>query len=278
MIDAHQHFWQLSRGDYAWIDDTVAPIRRDYLPKDLIPLMRAAGVTGTILVQATDTLEETDYMLHLGAQYDFIQGVVGWVDFSSPTASLSIDRQRRNPLLKGLRPMLQSIEDSEWILRPDVQGAITHLLDCDLRFDALIQPRHLGAIIRLAHAYPDLPIVIDHLAKPKMGGGSKPDEDWVDGMRLLGRLPNVWCKFSGMVTEIGPNWQISDLKPFADLILDSFTPERVMWGSDWPVLNLAGDYLRWVDTARDLTAHLSAREQAHIFSGAARAFYGLDAG
>lgn len=276
MIDAHQHFWQLQRGDYSWIDDSVAPIRRDFQPEDLIPEMREAGVTRTILVQAADTLEETDYLLSLAAQHEFIAGVVGWVDFRAPTAQLSIDRLRSNPVLKGLRPMLQSIEETDWILRPDVQPALRHLLDCGLRFDALIQPRHLGAIVRLAHAYPDLPIVIDHLAKPKMGGGQKPMAEWLDGMKLLGQLPNVWCKLSGMVTEIGPDWQIGDLSPFAKVVIEAFGPEKLMWGSDWPVLNLAGDYQRWVEVARALTAPLGPAAQTRIFEGSARAFYGLE--
>lgn len=275
MIDAHQHFWRLDRGDYAWPNDSVAPIFRDFAPGDLAPLLAQAGVTQTVLVQANDTLAETDFLLDLAERTDFVAAVVGWVDLAAPDARAVIDRLRQHPKLKGLRPMLQNIAETDWILRPEVQPALAHMQATGLRFDALIQPRHLRPLLVLARDYPGLPIVIDHIAKPGMGQGRQPDPDWQAGIEALAACPNVWCKLSGMVTEIGPNWQTRDLLPFAQVVLRAFGAERVIWGSDWPVLNLASDYPTWVQTAKALAAHLSAAEVSDIFEGNARAFYGL---
>lgn len=275
MIDAHQHFWTLGRGDYPWPNETVAPIFRDFSPDDLAPLLARAGVKQTVLVQATDTAAETEFLLDLAERHGFIAGVVGWVDLSATNAIAEIDRLRANPRLKGLRPMLQNIEDTDWLLHADVQPALAHMAETDLRFDALIQPRHLPVIAEIARRHPGLQIVIDHIAKPKMGDGRRPDNDWTDGMRRLSDCPNLWCKLSGMITEIGPEWQRADIAPFAATVLDAFGPERVMWGSDWPVVNLAGEYLRWLETAYALTADRSEAERAQIFGETATQFYGL---
>lgn len=275
MIDAHQHFWQLSRGDYDWPNDTVAPIFRDFGPGDLAPQLAAAGVTQTVLVQATPTVEETEYLLRLARTTDFVAGIVGWVDFEAADASETIDRLAADPMLKGLRPMLQSIDDTDWILRPSAEPALRHMAARGLRFDALIQPRHLGAVATLARRHPDLAIVIDHIAKPRMGAGLVPDPAWRDGMAALAALPNTWCKLSGMVTEIGPGWTAADLAGHGREVLERFGPSRLMWGSDWPVLTLAGSYADWLAQARALAADLSSSEQMQLFDGTARAFYGL---
>lgn len=275
MIDAHQHFWRLERGDYPWPNASVAPIFRDFGPEDLAPLLKRAGVERTILVQATDSLAETEFLLQFAAESPTVAGVVGWVDLAAPEAMAQIDKLRRDPLLKGLRPMLQSIAQTDWILRPEVQPALAHMAAVGLRFDALIQPRHLAPLKIMAQAHPDLRIVVDHLAKPRMGGGLIPDPEWTAGMRALAERPNLWCKLSGMLTEIGPAWRRADLEPFVGVAMEAFGPERVLWGSDWPVVNLAGAYQTWVETAQALTAHLDAAAQARIFAGSARAFYGL---
>lgn len=274
MIDAHQHFWRLSRGDYAWPNDSVAPIFRDFGPDDLLPLLDAAGVRQTVLVQATDSVAETDYLLQIARSCDRVAGVVGWVDLAAADAIATIDRLRADPMLKGIRPMLQNIAETGWINRPEVQPALAHLTRTGLRFDALIQPRHLPPILAMVQAHPDLPVVIDHLAKPAMTGAA-PDEAWLSGMSRLAAHANVHCKLSGMVTEIGPDWRPEDLTPYARHVLTAFGPERVIWGSDWPVLNLAGDYAGWMQTARGLVAHLPATAQDAIFGGNARRFYGL---
>ncbi len=275
MIDAHQHFWQLGRGDYDWPNESVAPINRDFGPDDLGPLLSAAGVRQTVLVQATPTVAETQFLLNLAARTPFVAGVVGWVDLTAPDAIATIDALRRDSMLKGLRPMLQSIQDTDWILQPAAEAALRHMAAVGLRFDALIQPRHLDAMARLARRHPDLAIVIDHLAKPRMGQGILPDAAWLDGMTALAELPNVWCKLSGMITEIGPGWQPEELGAHAAHVLARFGASRVMWGSDWPVVNLAGNYADWLSMARRLTSGLSPAEASMVFEGTARAFYGL---
>ena len=277
VIDAHQHFWRLSRGDYPWPNKEVAPIFRDFGPEDLAPLLTRAGVARTILVQATDTVAETEWLLEVARDFPAVAGVVGWVDLAAPDAIATIDRLRRDPLLKGLRPMLQNIDETDWILRPDVEPALAHMVRVGLRFDALIQPRHLPAILTLATRHPDLPIVIDHVAKPRMGRRIAPDADWIAGMRALAARPNVCCKLSGMITEIGPDWQLEDLAPFAAIVLDAFGASRCMFGSDWPVVNLTGDYQCWMEAAQRLAWGLTASEKDSLFTRSARCFYGLEA-
>lgn len=276
MIDAHQHFWRLSRGDYAWPNEAVAPIFRDFAPADLEPLLAEADIRQTVLVQANDTVAETHFILDIANRTPWVAAVVGWVDLMSADAIAAIDGLRRHRKLKGLRPMLQNITDINWILDPAAAPAIAHMEAVGLCFDALIQPRHLGAIAELARRYPSLPVVIDHIAKPKMGGGLNPDRSWTKGMSDLARLPNVWCKLSGMTTEIGRGWHQSDLEPFARSVLSAFGPRRVIWGSDWPVVNLAGDYMSWLNAAQGLTAHLSESDRNLIFDKNARSFYGIE--
>ena len=275
MIDAHQHFWALGRGDYAWPNADVQPIFRDFMPEDLLPHLEAAGVAQTILVQANDKVAETEFLLSLAAKYQWIAGVVGWVDLGSAQALGEIDRLAQDPKLKGLRPMLQSIEQTDWIMADAQQPALAHMAQKGLRFDALIQPRHLPQIAALAWRHPQLAIVIDHAAKPKMGAGQGPDAEWRAGMAQLAQRPNICCKLSGLVTEIGPHWQIEDLQPFTRHLLDSFGPSRLIWGSDWPVLNLASDYASWKSCTDALLQDLNPQERAMIFGENARRFYGI---
>ncbi|MEV8467653.1 amidohydrolase family protein [Fluviibacterium sp. DFM31] len=275
-IDAHQHFWTLSRGDYPWPNESVALIFRDFGPGDLAPLLAAAGINRTILVQATDTVAETEFLLDLAARNEFVAGVVGWVDLTALDAVATIDRLRADPGLKGLRPMLQNIEATDWILQDAAAPTLAHMEAAGLRFDALIQPRHLPVIDKLAGRYPGLPIVIDHIAKPVMGGGVAPDADWADGIGRLATRDNVWCKLSGVVTEAGPGWTTGDLAPFAAHVLDAFGAGRVMFGSDWPVVTLASDYATWAQTADWLIADLPAPEQAEVRGGTAARFYGIN--
>lgn len=276
IVDAHQHFWTLARGDYAWPNESVAPIFKDFGPQDLEPLLVAAGVDRTVLVQATDSVDETRFLLDLAGKSDRIAAVVGWVDFASDAAVKTVQDLAKNPLLKGLRPMLQGIEQSDWILQGAAEAVLTQMISADLRFDALVQPRHLPHLFELAKRHPSLAIVVDHLAKPEMGEGREPDHLWRMGMESLAARPNVYCKLSGMVTEIGPDWKLQDLQPFAKTILDCFGPDRVMFGSDWPVVNLASDYASWLTAARSLLSGLSESDVSKIMGGTARKFYGID--
>lgn len=276
IVDAHQHFWTLARGDYAWPNESVAPIFKDFGPQDLEPLLVAAGVDRTVLVQATDSVDETRFLLDLAGKSDRIAAVVGWVDFASDAAVNTVQDLAKNSLLKGLRPMLQGIEQSDWILQDAAEAVLTQMVSADLRFDALVQPRHLPHLFELAKRHPGLAIVVDHLAKPEMGEGREPDHLWRMGMESLAARPNVFCKLSGMVTEIGPDWKLQDLQPFAKTILDCFGPDRVMFGSDWPVVNLASDYASWLTAARSLLSGLSESNVSKIMGGTARKFYGID--
>lgn len=275
IIDAHQHFWTLSRGDYPWPNETVAPIFKDFAPDDLAPLLKAAGVDKTVIVQATDTVAETVFILDIAVQTDWVAGVVGWVDLSEGDAIATIDQLRQNPRLKGLRPMLQNIEDSDWISQDNVAPALEHMADVGLCLDALIQPRHLRALYGVTKRYPTLKIVIDHIAKPEMGNGRAPDPKWREGMSQLAELPNVHCKLSGMVTEIGPDWQYEDIAPFAEHVLDKFGPSKILFGSDWPVVNLASSYGVWRQTVNRLLSGFSDADRSKIMGGNAQAFYNL---
>ena len=274
IIDAHQHFWRIARGDYGWMTDQVAPIRRDILPADLEPLARTAGVTGTVLVQAAPTLDETRFLLALADRSPMIRGVVGWIDLTGDVAA-QLSRIA-HPALRGIRPMLQDIDDTRWILQDGVIDALRQVAGAGLRLDALITPRHLLVVEELARRVPSLPIVIDHCAKPVFDG-TDPGPDWRRGIDALAAHPQVFCKLSGLANEFGPGWSADTLRPVFDHVLQAFGPERLMWGSDWPVLELAGTYADWLQVAQILCAALSDADRAQVFGQTAIRFYDLDA-
>lgn len=272
IIDAHQHFWDITRGDYGWMDDSVAPIRRTILPDALAPLAAAAGVTGTVLVQAAPTLSETRFLLDLADQTPLVRGVVGWIDLTGDVeAQLAVIA---HPALRGIRPMLQDIADTDWILQPKVLDGLGRVASAGLRLDALITPRHLPAILRIAETLPQLPIVLNHCAKPAFQGAD-PGQAWRKGMSALAAHSQVFCKLSGLANEFGPGWSARTLRPVFDHVLAAFGADRLMWGSDWPVLELAGDYAGWLKAAQALAADLPPADRASLFSGTAARFYGL---
>ncbi|QDA36526.1 amidohydrolase (plasmid) [Paracoccus liaowanqingii] len=273
IIDAHQHFWRIARGDYDWMTEEVAAIRRDLLPADLEPLAHAAGVTGTVLVQAAPTVDETLFLLDLADRSPLVRAVVGWIDL---TGDVETQLSRiTHPALRGIRPMLQDIDDTDWILQDGVIDGLRRMADAGLRLDALITPRHLPVIDRLARLLPELPIVIDHCAKPVFDGAD-PGPEWRHGMTALAAHPQIDCKLSGLATEYGPGWSVDTLRPVFDHVLAAFGPARLIWGSDWPVLELAGSYPDWLTVAQDLTAALPEGDRALIFGRTALRFYGLD--
>jgi len=273
-IDAHQHFWRVARGDYGWLTPKDTPgLYRDYGPADLAPLLAAGRIDRTILVQAAETIAETRHLLDIAAITPFVAGVVGWVDFEARDAAAQILALAEDRKLKGLRPMQQDMEDKTWMLRPSLAPALAALQHAGLAFDALIKPPHLPHLPAFVARYPDLRIVIDHAAKPYIAHGEI--EPWLQRMRAVAAHPNVFCKFSGLATEAGDWWSAAKLKPYADALFDCFTPGRLMWGSDWPVLTLASDYASWLNAAEHLTSGLSLDECAAIFGGTAAAFYGL---
>jgi L-fuconolactonase len=273
-IDSHQHFWKIARGDYWWLTrDQFPKLYRDYLPDDLKPLLKDCGVDKTVMVQAAQTVDETKFLLSLADTTPFIAGVVGWVDFEAQDAAKQIAGLAKNKKLLGLRPMLQDLSDDNWILKPNLKPALKALPENGLRFDALIFPRHLPVIRKFLEQNPDLPVVIDHGAKPEIAKGEI--RDWEAGMRAIARETRAVCKVSGLATEAGPNWTPEKLKPYVEVLLDCFGAKRLMWGSDWPVLSMAGEYTAWLKIAESFTKHLSADDRAQIFGGTAARFYGI---
>ena len=274
-VDAHHHFWRLSRGDYGWLTKEAFPaLYRDYLPEDLLPLLKKCGIDKTVLVQGAQTVAETEFLLAIADRASFVGGVVGWVDLSARDAADQIARLARNGKLKSLRPMLQDLPEDDWILRPELRAGLEAIAKNGLRFDVLIFPRHLPHVVKFFARHSDLPMVIDHGAKPYIARGEI--DPWKSQMRAIARdFPNVCCKLSGLATEAAPGWTIENLRPYVDALLEMWGPSRLMWGSDWPVLNVAGSYVGWFEIAQALTAGLSGRERDEIFGGTAARFYGL---
>ena len=271
-VDSHHHVWRVARGDYDWLTPDM-PIYRDFTLADLRPHL--ADITATVLVQAAPTDGETAFMLTVARDsQDLVRGVVGWMDLAAADAVARVAALASEPLLKGLRPMLQDIADTDWILHPAVQPALNAMAQHGLRFDALIEPRHLPAMLSLVLRHPDLPIVIDHAAKPAIAQGAF--EPWATDIARLARETNATCKLSGLVTEAASNWHRNDLRRTVDHLIDCFGPARLMWGSDWPVVELAGGYARWRAATDYLLAGLDATSRDAVLGGTATMFYGLD--
>ena len=270
-VDSHQHFWTLSRGDYAWMTPDFKAIYKDFIPDDLAPLLKEKNVTETVIVQAADTVEETDFILNIASKTSYVKGVVGWVDFEDPNAKSQIDRLSQNSLLKGFRPMIHDIKDTNWMLRDSLSDSLSYLVQKGLSFDALVRPHHLKNLLLFAKKYPNLPIVIDHIAKPVIPKGEI--EEWFKDMGALASCDNIWCKFSGIVTEIGEGYKKNQIVPYVDRIFELFESQRIMWGSDWPVLTMAETYGNWFDLAQELCSGMSDNEQLNIFSRTAKNFY-----
>jgi L-fuconolactonase len=277
LVDAHQHFWQLARGDYGWLTPALAPIYRDYGPADLAPFLAEAGIGQTVLVQAAPTEAETDYLLDLAARTPPVAGVVGWVDLEAPDAAQRVRRAARRPKLVGLRPMLHDLADDRWVLRPELEPALTALADTGLVFDALVRPHHLPALSELTARHPSLRVVIDHAAKPDIArwrAGDAAFRAWAGALETLaGR--GLACKLSGLVTEARPDWQVDDLRPYVDAVLAAFGPERVLWGSDWPVVDRAGGYRRWRQATEALLGARPAATRRAVLGDSARRAYRL---
>ena len=277
MIDAHQHFWRLARGDYGWLTRELSAIYRDFEPADLAPLLARHGIERTILVQAAASEAETDYLLDLARRAPFVAGVVGWVDFDAADAPQRIRARAAEPRLKGLRPMIQDLEDDAWMLRPGLAPAFETMLDTGLRFDALVKPRHLAPLLALAERYPGLPLVIDHGGKPEIARwrpGDAAFEAWDGALAALARR-GAFAKLSGLVTEAGADCSAAALAPYVASLRRHFGPDRLLWGSDWPVVLLRGSYGDWRRMSEDMTAEWSPKERASLFGGAAARFYGL---
>ncbi|MGW3245689.1 amidohydrolase family protein [Streptomyces sp. NPDC001070] len=278
IVDAHHHLWDLSVRDQDWISGPrLAPLRRDFSLADLEPEAKAAGVTATVLVQTVTVAEETPEFLALAAGSDLVAGVVGWTDLTHPGVADRLAALRELPggeHLVGIRHQVQGEPDPEWLLRPDVLRGLRAVADAGLVYDLVVLASQLPAAARAAALLPELVLVLDHLGKPPIAGrGTLP---WADDVRSLAARPNTVCKLSGMVTEADwDSWTTADLAPYAGTVLDAFGPDRLMFGSDWPVCRLAASYAEVVDAARALTDGLDAGERQAVFSGTARRVYGL---
>ncbi len=272
-IDAHQHFWQLSRGDYDWLTPELSAIYRDFDYSDFVPIMDSHQVLGSVLVQAAPSYAETQYLLQLAAQHSRILAVVGWVDFASTDVRQQIEALAQRPKLRGLRPMIQDIDDVDWMLSDDLSDAFEAMIEHNLCFDALVLPKHLANLQRLIDRYPTLKVVIDHAAKPQIAEQSF--EPWATQIAKFAGYDNVYCKLSGLVTEASHTWQTSDLHDYSEHLLNTFGTEQLIWGSDWPVLNLAADYTRWINTSEALLDTLTDAQKQQIFSTNAINFYDI---
>jgi L-fuconolactonase len=277
-IDAHQHFWELSRPfNYGWLDaPRNAPIHRDYLPEHLEPLLRSAGVERSVFVQTQHDLAENRWVLGLAERYHFIAGVVGWVDLASPACESQLVELIDHPKFVGVRHVTHDEPDDDFIVRADVVRGLKVLEKHGVPFDLLFRVRHLRHAVPLAAQVPDLPLVLDHLAKPHIKDHRT--DDWLPAFRAAAARPNMFCKLSGMITEADwMHWQPADLRPYVQAALELFGPERLMFGSDWPVCELAGTYSQVIEALREALGPLSDTEQAHIFGGVAARVYGLAA-
>jgi len=277
IVDAHQHFWALERGDYAWLTPQLGVLHRDYGPDDLLPLLAAHGVDATVLVQAAPTEAETYFLFDLAKHHAFVAGVVGWTDFAAPEAAERIAMlvAAGAGKLKGLRPMIQDIADPAWLLRDDLDAAFAALTAHDLAFDALIKPAQMLPLLARLRRHQDLRAVIDHAGKPDIAYGGF--DAWAQGIAQLAGESGAYCKLSGLLTEAGDKTSFDDIAPYVAHVFDCFGAQRVIWGSDWPVLNLAGDYAHWLDLARALVRGLAHGQEDSVFAGNARRFYRLAA-
>ena len=274
-IDSHQHFWRYSPAEYGWMDDRMTRIQRDFLPQDLAPLLAACGLDGAVAVQARSSLEETRFLLELAREHDCVKGVVGWADLCALDLDAVLDELCQEPLLRGLRHVVQDEPDDDFLRREDFQAGVRKLAARGLVYDILIYPRQLDAAVAFAAALPDQPFVLDHLAKPDIAGART--DNWRGGFRGLAAMDHVLCKVSGMVTEAKWNaWQPDDFRAYMDEALDAFGIDRLMFGSDWPVALLAADgYQDVYQLVADWAQQLPEDEQAKLFGGNAARFYGL---
>lgn len=270
-VDAHQHFWALARGDYGWLTDSLEPIYRDFAPKDLAPLLKPNGIDKTVIVQAAPSIHETEYMLGIADATEFVGKVVGWINFEDRDHARHLERFSRHRKFTGIRPMVQDIPDPEWMHRHDVAWAYDAIQDLDLTVDALGFPVHAAPFLRLFEKYPDMRVVVDHCLKPQIRDNAF--DDWAQSIGRIASETGAYCKLSGIVTESAPGWTPDVIRPYAEHVIRVFGPDRVMWGSDWPVVNLASDYESWHRIAESFA---SPADRDKIFGQTAARFYGIE--
>ena len=271
-IDAHQHFWTYSPAHYRWISADMPELKRDFLPRHLLPLLRHQSFDGSIAIQARQDLEETNWLLELAEQNDFIKGVVGWVDLCSPDLPAQLEKFALNPKFVGVRHVLQDEPDDEFMLRPKFRRGIARLAEHDLTYDLLLYPRHLPAAAKLVREFPGQRFVLDHVAKPEIAAGLM--EPWERDICELAKFDNVFCKLSGMVTEARwKQWKPQDFHPYLDVVCEAFGSGRLMVGSDWPVCTLSAPYEETVGIVTDYVKKSMPGEADKIFGANSMNFY-----
>lgn len=273
-IDSHQHFWQYDPAEHVWMTDAMADLKRDHLPADLLPLLEQTGLDGTVAVQARQNLKETEWLLALADEYDFIRGVVGWVDLLSPDVRDQLALYAAHPRLVGVRHVVHDEPDDNFMLRPDFLRGLEALAEFDLAYDLLLFPKHLPVAAQVVQQFPRQRFVLDHIGKPLIKAGTL--APWDADLRALARFDNVYCKVSGMVTEAAWRaWQPADFVPFLEVVFDCFGIQRLLFGSDWPVCTLAADYPDVVDLVCVHSGALGAAAQERLFGRNAEEFYKL---
>jgi L-fuconolactonase len=272
-VDAHLHLWDPIRGDYGWLTPQLTPLYRRFAHSDVKPLLDAADIRGAVLIQAAPTAAETDYLLAIADSVPWVLGVVGWVDFDADDAVDVIARRSAHPKFVGIRPMLQDLADPLWILNPRRSRALEAMERHRIVFDALIRPLHLGAIAQLAAIHPKLKIVIDHAAKPSIG--MTVDQAWQSAMERITQFANVTCKISGLVTELAPGLEATMIAPYVKTLVRLFAHERLIWGSDWPVLTTSATYAEWVSLSHDCLSQLDPGGLQAVMGGNAMRTYGM---
>lgn len=274
VIDSHHHFWEIDRFDYSWMPEG-SPLATDYGPAELKPLTENAGVDYTVIVQAVSSPDEARWLLELADRYEFIAGVVGWVDLTDPEVGYTLDELQRSRYFVGVRHIWESEEDPGWIVNSGAIDGLKELARRDLAFDFLAKPPNLPYIPQVMNQVPDLRVVVDHIAKPLIADHVV--EPWLTDMRKVASINGVHCKISGMITEADhQNWTIDDLRPYVHHVLGMFGSDRLMFGTDWPVCTLAGSYEQVVGTVREILGSLSSTAKADVFGGTAARFYRLD--
>lgn len=275
-VDAHQHFWRLDRGDYAWLTPRQGSLYRDFVPDDLLAELADCEVRATVLVQAAATEAETRFLFDLARRHASIAGVVGWVDFEASDVRERIRSlvQEGDGKLKGLRPMIQDISDPDWLDRSSLDAAFDAMLDHELAFDALVTPRHLAVLTRRLQQFPTLEAVLDHAGKPDIAAGAF--EPWAAQIEQLARTTSVHCKLSGLLTQAGPDAGVADLEAYVAHLFACFGVERIMWGSDWPVVTVRAPYRQWLQMALELVHRHAPGQEEAVFATNAVRFYRLD--
>ena len=275
IIDSHQHFWQVGRFDYPWMTPDIELLCRDYLPGMLEPILQRNGVAQTVLVQASNSVEETLWLLELADENSFIAGVVGWIDLQDEGTAQQLDVLTTCSKLKGVRHLVESEPADDWLTQATVVRGLRELGARGLTYDLLVHPRHLKYATQVVAQCPDTRFVVDHMAKPPIKTGEI--GEWARELKPLAAFPNVSCKLSGLVTEANwSNWRIEDFKPCVETALEYFGPERMIFGSDWPVCFLAATYEQVLDAVQRLLAHLNEDERRRIFSANAVEFFRLE--